>query len=68
MILNQRNTRNTNKDILQNLKQEREKMEEVQFNEEFEFSKDFSHLYNQGGNTSRDEDDHVELNNLSALD
>ena len=54
------------KDIMANLKKEREKIEEVEFNEEFDFSKDFS-SNNLGHELGRPSDEYDD-NDISALD
>ena len=54
------------RDILNELKKEKDKLDEVQFNDMFDFSRDFNNPY-EGRNTSRDEKG-IEINDLSALD
>lgn len=54
------------RDILNDLQKEKDKLEEVQFNDTFDFSKDFNNPY-EGRNTSRDQKG-IEINDLSALD
>ena len=52
---------------MEDIRKEREKMEEVQFNQEFDFSKDFS-SHNIMRNDHDDSEEEARINELSALD